>query len=120
MLINIEWPWLFKYIASIMFIFAVLYKFIAENKIKNTISKFCLDRFYLIIYIMVTMMALLVHEIRVDLEVILLYAMYAVIVVYNMDEIEEESFFQIICMSSIIYMMLMLTVKYIVIAKYIR
>lgn len=120
MLVNIEWPWLFKYIAIIMFIFAVFYKFIPENKMKNIISKFYLDRFYLILYIMVTMMALLVHEIRVDLEVILLYAMYAVIVVYNMDETKEESLFQIVYLSSIAYMILLLVIKYCVIAKYIR
>lgn len=120
MVVNIEWPWLFKYIAIIMFIFAVCYKLYPENKIKNIVSKFCLDRLYLILYIMVTMMALLVHEIKVDLEVILLYVMYAVIVVYNMDEAKEESFFQIICMSSIAYMILLLVIKYIVIAKYVR
>ena len=119
MLVNIEWPWLFKYIAIIMFIFAVFYKLYPKNK-KNIISKFYLDRLYLILYIMVTMMALLVHEIKVDLEVILLYVMYAVIVVYNMDEAKEESFFQIICMSSIAYMILLLVIKYCVIAKYIR
>lgn len=120
MLVYIEWPWLFKYIAIIMFIFAVFYKFIPENKMKNIISKFYLDRCYLILYIMVTMMALLVHEIKVDLEVILLYAMYAVIVVYNMDETKEESLFQIVYLSSIAYMILLLVIKYCVIAKYIR
>lgn len=120
MIVSIEWPWIFKYIAIIMFIFAVFYKFIPENRMKNIISKFYLDRFYLILYIMVTMMALLVHEIKVDLEVILLYAMYAVIVVYNMDETKEESFFQIVYLSSIAYMVLLLVIKYCVIAKYIR
>ncbi len=120
MIVSIEWPWIFKYIAIIMFIFAVFYKFIPENKMKNIISKFYLDRFYLILYIMVTMMALLVHEIKVDLEVILLYAMYAVIVVYNMDETKEESLFQIVYLSSIAYMILLLVIKYCVIAKYIR
>lgn len=120
MIVNIEWHWLFKYIALLLFVIAVMYKFIPENKIKNIISKFYLDRFYLILYIMVTMMALLVHEIRVDLEVILLYAMYAVIVVYNMDETKEESLFQIVYLSSIAYIILLLVIKYCVIAKYIR
>lgn len=120
MVVIIEYEWIFKYIAMIMFIISLCYKFIPENKIKNIISKFYLDRFYLILYIMVTMMALLVHEIKVDLEVILLYAMYAVIVVYNMDETKEESLFQIVYLSSIAYMILLLVIKYCVIAKYIR
>lgn len=120
MLVNIEWHWMFKYIAIIMFIFAVCYKLYPENRMKNIISKFYLDRLYLILYIMVTMMALLVHEIRVDLQVITLYIMYIVIIAYNMDKTKEESLFQIVYLSSIAYMILLLVIKYCVIAKYIR
>lgn len=120
MLVNIEWHWMFKYIAIIMFIFAVCYKLYPENRMKNIISKFYLDRLYLILYIMVTMMALLVHEIRVDLQVITLYIMYIVIITYNMDKTKEESLFQIVYLSSIAYMILLLVIKYCVIAKYIR
>lgn len=119
MVVNIEWPWVFKYIAIIMFIISLCYKFIPENKIKKIISKFCLDRLYVILYFMVIIMALLVHKIQVDIEVVTLYIIYTIILIYNLDKTKEEGFFQIIALSSIMYMMLILVIKYCVIAKYI-
>ena len=119
MVVIIEYEWIFKYIAMIMFIISLCYKFIPKNKIKNIISKFCLDRLYLILYFMVIIMALLVHKIQVDIEVVTLYIIYTIILIYNLDKTKEEGFFQIIALSSIMYMMLILVVKYCVIAKYI-
>ena len=58
MVVIIEYEWIFKYIAMIMFIISLCYKFIPENKIKNIISKFCLDRLYLILYFIVIILAL--------------------------------------------------------------
>lgn len=121
MIVVIEYQEYFKYIALLLFVIAVMYyKFIPENKMKSIIRRFCFDRLYVILYFMVIIMALLVHKIQVDIEVVTLYIIYTIILIYNLDKTKEESFFQMLCMSSIIYMMLMLTVKYIVIAKYVR
>lgn len=117
-MVVIEYQEYFKYIALLLFVIAVMYKFIPENK-KMIVRKLCLDRLYVILYFMVIIMALLVHKIQVDIEVVTLYIIYTIILIYNLDKTNEEGFFQIIALSSIMYMMLILVVKYCLINKYV-
>ncbi len=120
MIVIMEYQEYFKYIALLLFVIAVMYyKFIPENKMKSIIRRFCLDRLYVILYFMVIIMALLVHKIQVDIEVVTLYIIYTIILIYNLDKTKEEGFFQIIALSSIMYMMLILVVKYCLINKYV-
>lgn len=120
MMVVIEYQEYFKYIGMFLFVIAgMYYKFIPENKIKMIVRRVYLDRVYVILYFMVIIMALLVHKIQVDIEVATLYIIYSIILIYNLDKTKEEGFFQIIALSSIMYMMLILVVKYCVIAKYI-
>ena len=119
MIVVIEYQEYFKYIALLLFVISVMYyKFIPENK-KMIVRKLCFDRLYVILYFMVIIMALLVHKIQVDIEVVTLYIIYTIILIYNLDKTKEEGFFQIIALSSIMYMMLILVIKYCIIAKYI-